>query len=146
MGALIYEMLTGLPPFYTRDRDRLFNNIQYGEVNYPEYLSPTVKSLLSSLFIKDPELRLGSGPNGSQNIKSHPWFREIDWDALIRRQLSTPFVPNLASPINNFEREFTVQPAVDSAGKEAKIASSPTYTGFSFKENNTLDDMILDHS
>jgi hypothetical protein len=65
---------------------------------------------------------------------------------LIRRQLSTPFVPNLASPINNFEREFTVQPAVDSAGKEAKIASSPTYTGFSFKENNTLDDMILDHS
>ena len=55
-------------------------------------------------------------------------------------------MPNLASPINNFEREFTVQPAVDSAGKEAKIASSPTYTGFSFKENNTLDDMILDHS
>lgn len=138
-------MLTGLPPFYTRDRDKLFNNIQYGELSFPEYLSSTVKDLLSGLFIKNPEMRLGSG--SSQDIKNHPWFRDINWDLLLRKELPAPFVPNLANNnmISYFDREFTVQPAVDSAGKEeAKLASSPTYNGFSFKESNILDDVVMD--
>jgi serine/threonine protein kinase len=142
-------MLTGLPPFYTRDRDRLFNNIQYGEVDYKDYLSQRVKDLLSSLFIKDPELRLGSGPNGAQDIKNHPWFQEINWDSLLRKQVPPPFVPNSANgnPIHFFEPEFTRQPAVDSAGREeAKLAGSPTYNGFSYKESNALDSMVLDTS
>ena len=139
-------MLTGLPPFYTRDRDRLFNNIQFGELSFPEYLSPAVKDLLSGLFVKDPELRLGSGNSGSQDIKNHAWFAEINWESLLRKEIQPPFVPNLSSNsmINYFDREFTVQPAVDSAGKEAKLVSSPTYNGFSFKASNALDDMVMD--
>ena len=144
LGALIYEMLTGLPPFYTRDRDRLFNNIQFGDLSIPDNLTPAAKNLLTRLFVKNPESRLGSGNSGSQDVKNHPWFAEINWESLIRKEIIPQFVPILTSSnmTDYFDREFTGQPAVDSAGKEeAKIASSPTYNGFSFKAPNALDDI-----
>merc|ERR1711937_1071322 len=40
LGALMYEMLTGLPPFYTRDRAKLFERIRRGELAYPSYITP----------------------------------------------------------------------------------------------------------
>jgi serine/threonine protein kinase len=145
LGALIYEMLTGLPPFYTKDREKLFNNIQFSPIQFPDYMSPAVRNLLESLFVKDPQLRLGSGPFGSDNIKRHPWFQEVDWAALLRKEVRPPFVPvipNSNLPINNFEREFTIIPANDSAGREAKLDGSPTYKDWSYKDPGPLDDIM----
>merc|ERR1719282_2105210 len=67
LGALMYEMLTGLPPYYTRDREKLFERIRRGELNYPQYVSPVSQSLLRSLLTGDPERRLG----GRQNSEKH---------------------------------------------------------------------------
>lgn len=53
-------MLTGLPPFYTKDRNKLFEYIKYYELSYPIQISPICKDLLQKLFMKDPEKRLGS--------------------------------------------------------------------------------------
>jgi hypothetical protein len=39
-------MLTGLPPFYSKDRDKLFKNIKTGNLKYPPYLSKEAISLL----------------------------------------------------------------------------------------------------
>jgi serine/threonine protein kinase len=127
-------MLTGLPPFYTRDRERLFNNIQFGEITYPDFLSQNVKVLLSGLFQKSPEMRLGSGPNGSNDIKNSLWFRDVDWDAIMRKEVRPFFVPNSQNPCSYFENEFLKIPANDSAGKEANLASSPGYDGWSYGE------------
>jgi protein-serine/threonine kinase len=105
LGALVYEMLTGLPPFYTRDRDKLFNSIKYAEVNFPAYFSPEAKSIIQALFIKDPNRRLGSGPTDADEIKAHPWFASIDWPALENKTMTPPFVPQVADPhdVSNFE-------------------------------------------
>jgi hypothetical protein len=43
-------MLTGLPPFYSKDRDKLFKNIKAAAIKYPNYLSKDALSLLQVIF------------------------------------------------------------------------------------------------
>mmetsp|Transcript_6588 Transcript_6588/g.11585 ORF Transcript_6588/g.11585 Transcript_6588/m.11585 type:complete len:343 (-) Transcript_6588:39-1067(-) len=135
LGALIYEMLTGLPPFYTKDRERLFHNILRGELVYPPYISPVCKSLLEQLFVKDPTQRLGAG--GAHEVKAHPFFAVIDWQGLMSKQIRPPFTPALDGPTDTkyVDDEFIRIPAIDSGAREARFsqsASSPTYYGFSY--------------
>lgn len=46
LGAIVYEMLTGLPPFYSKDREKLFKNIKTGNLKIPNYLSKESTQLL----------------------------------------------------------------------------------------------------
>jgi protein-serine/threonine kinase len=140
LGALIFEMLTGLPPFFTKDRERLFQNIMRSELSYPPYISPVCRSLLTQLSIKDPTQRLGTA--GAHELKAHPFFASVNWDGLYAKQVRPPFTPLLDGPTDTkyvddvtFSQEFIRIPAVDSAAREARFSqapSSPTYDGFSY--------------
>ena len=78
LGCILYEMLTGMPPYYAKDREKLFNMIKTEQVKFYKYLSKDAVDILSKFFIKDPEKRLGSGPNGVNDIKSQPFFSSIN--------------------------------------------------------------------
>jgi serine/threonine protein kinase len=60
-GCILYEMLTGYPPFYDKNRNELFTKIKNHAIKMPSNISPALKDLMGKLFIKDPKLRLGSG-------------------------------------------------------------------------------------
>jgi serum/glucocorticoid-regulated kinase 2 len=83
LGALLYEMLTGLPPFYSKDRELLFEKIRRGSLRFPSHLSENAVSLLRALLTRNPEERLGSGSEDSYEIRVHPFFASIDWEALV---------------------------------------------------------------
>ena len=108
----MYEMLTGLPPFYTTDREELFDRIKFATLKYPSTLTKNARDLLEKLFVKDPAKRLGSGPGGAQEIKDHPWFDCCNWDLIMKKEVRVPFIPNITSETDtsNFNPEFTEAP------------------------------------
>ncbi|KAL4095837.1 hypothetical protein PRIC1_009204 [Phytophthora ramorum] len=111
-GCVVYELLTGYPPFYSpRDRALLFRKIEKEEPNFPNHFSPELRDFLSGLLRKDANQRLGNGPNGMQDIFDHPFFANISWHRLETKQVSPPITPTLASELDtsNFEDQFTSQ-------------------------------------
>lgn len=86
IGAQIYEMLTGLPPFHTENRQNLFAKIRYAEPKYPETLNPLVVNLLKGLFKKNPDQRIGT-KKGAEELKNHEWFKDFPWDQLYKKKL-----------------------------------------------------------
>ena len=76
LGVLIYEMLTGLPPYFNKDPKTILKNIIYNKLEIPEDLSSKCRSLLHGLLHKDPTKRIGTN-NGAEEILRHPWFNSV---------------------------------------------------------------------
>lgn len=89
-------MLSAYSPFHGADEKELFSNIINCPVDYPRFLSPSVKSLLNGLFERDPEKRYG-GKQQSENIRLHPFFFEVNWEKLERGEVEPPFKPRVVS-------------------------------------------------
>jgi serine/threonine protein kinase/outer membrane murein-binding lipoprotein Lpp len=137
VGVIIFEMMTGNPPFYYNDqeddlddertRDGLNKKILHDEVQFPEHMSLAAKSILTQLLMKDPKQRLGS--NGLfDEIREHPFFKGIDWKALQEKRVKPPEKENFAK---NPERDN------ETFSKVLKVNSSPRnnqnlFEGFSF--------------
>jgi serine/threonine protein kinase len=112
LGALLYEMLTSLPPFYCQDRQRLFEKIRNSELSYPASISRVSVSVLQGLLTKDPNKRLGSGPKDAEEIEAHAFFEEIDWVKLGNGEVEPPWRPDISGSLDTsqFDSEFTNMP------------------------------------
>lgn len=93
-------MTTGLPPFYSRDKDDMYDRIRFGGVKYPSYMSIELKDLIEHLLIKNPEKRLGGRTAGSKDIRSHKWFENVNWEAYLRKEVRPPFCLKIKSEID----------------------------------------------
>ncbi|KAL2810691.1 kinase-like domain-containing protein [Aspergillus granulosus] len=113
LGALGYDLLTGSPPFKANNHAKLQEKIIKQKLVLPYYLGPDAKDLLTRLLRKEPSKRLGYHmPKDLQTIKSHRFFRKIDWRALERRSLTPPIIPVVTDPAlaENFSVDFTQLP------------------------------------
>mmetsp|Transcript_13186 Transcript_13186/g.11268 ORF Transcript_13186/g.11268 Transcript_13186/m.11268 type:complete len:324 (+) Transcript_13186:505-1476(+) len=103
VGVLIYEMLVGLPPYFSKNRDEFLYNIANERYKLPKNISEDGQSLLKGLLKKSPKKRLGA-EKGAEEIKSHPWFKNINWKDAYDKKLKTPsgekIIPKLDSLIN----------------------------------------------
>lgn len=108
-GVVMYEMICGRLPFYNRDHDILFTLIMVEDVKFPRNISNEAKSLLGGLLEKNPQKRLGGGPDDVKEIMSHPFFACINWNDLVHKKVVPPFKPQVTSDTDTryFDSEFT---------------------------------------
>lgn len=88
LGCVLFEMLTGEPPFFDANLEQLYENIRSGRLLYPSHLSLEAKSLLSKLLEKEPLRRLGV--KDTAEIRRHDFFRKMDWGLLGRKGMAAP--------------------------------------------------------
>jgi len=75
----------------------------------PIHMPKDSVSILQKLLTREPELRLGSGPTDAQEIMSHAFFSNINWDDVYHKRIPAPFIPQISSATDtsNFDTEFT---------------------------------------
>lgn len=108
LGSVLYEMLYGLPPFYSRDTHEMYENILHKELPMRPGISTAAWSILQALLEKDNRRRLGCRDDFTE-IKEHAFFSCINWDDLVQKKIPPPFNPSVESQydISNFDPEFT---------------------------------------
>ncbi|KAF2266786.1 kinase C-like protein [Lojkania enalia] len=134
-GVLIYQMLLQQSPFRGEDEDEIYDAILADEPLYPIHMPRDSVSILQKLLTREPELRLGSGPTDAQEIMSHAFFRNINWDDVYHKRIPAPFIPQITSPTDtsNFDTEFTsVTPVLTPVQSVLSQAMQEEFRGFSY--------------
>ncbi|CAH2245873.1 serine threonine- kinase N2 isoform X1 [Pelobates cultripes] len=100
---------THMLPFEGRDVETLYAKIAKCKLKIPESLSSEATSILSKLLTKKHEKRLGSSEKDAEEVKDHPYFQHIDWNAFLLQNVTPPFVPTIngAEDVSNFDAIFT---------------------------------------
>lgn len=91
LGMIVYEMMTGLPPWYTTDRAQLFRRLKSAPLDIPSYFSAPAANCVSALLERNPRRRLGV--SGIRTAMEHEFFRNISWRSLYSRRLEAPVRP-----------------------------------------------------
>ncbi|KAF9524842.1 kinase-like domain-containing protein [Crepidotus variabilis] len=101
LGVTAYELLFHKRPFDGRSADKMTHSILKDPLVFSEdattRCSESGISALRGFIDRDPKTRLGCNPNGQgfQDIQRHPWFAGIDWQAIEKKEVQPPFVPDM---------------------------------------------------
>jgi len=125
LGIMIYEFLTGIPPFNAETPEDIFDRILRQDLIWPEDMDPEARSIISQLLNPDASKRLGH--NGADEVKAHPFFAGINWDTLLQENREDIFVPQLDNPEDTSYHEDHRQ------SKGSSMESLPAISGQEFK-------------
>ncbi|XP_039237012.1 ribosomal protein S6 kinase beta-1 isoform X2 [Pipra filicauda] len=142
LGALMYDMLTGAPPFTGENRKKTIDKILKCKLNLPPYLTQEARDLLKKLLKRNAASRLGAGPGDAGEVQAHPFFRHINWDELLARKVEPPFKPLLQSEedVSQFDSKFTRQTPVDSPDDSTLSESAnQVFLGFTYVAPSVLE-------
>ncbi|ETE61460.1 Ribosomal protein S6 kinase beta-1 [Ophiophagus hannah] len=120
LGALMYDMLTGAPPFTGENRKKTIDKILKCKLNLPPYLTQEARDLLKKLLKRNAASRLGAGPGDAGEVQGHPFFRHISWEELLARKVEPPFKPLLGftyvapSVLESVKEKFSFEPKIRS--------------------------------
>ncbi|KAI3772972.1 hypothetical protein L6452_04168 [Arctium lappa] len=146
LGAIMYEMLVGYPPFYSDDPMSTCRKIVHwkSHLKFPQeaQLSLEAKDLISKLLC-NVNCRLGS--KGADEIKAHPWFKGIDWDRIY--QMEAAFIPEVNDELDtqNFEKFEESEHQIKSSSRSGpwrRMLSSKdiNFVGYTYKNFEIVND------
>ncbi|XP_050367945.1 uncharacterized protein LOC126786228 [Argentina anserina] len=146
LGAIMYEMLVGFPPFYSEEPMSTCRKIVNWRTHlkFPEEakLSAEAKDLICKLLC-NVEQRLGT--KGAYEIKAHPWFKGLEWDKLY--QMEAAFIPEVNNELDtqNFEKFEELGDSVETPSKSGpwrKMLSSmdTNFVGYTYKNYEIVNE------
>ena len=89
VGAILFELISGAPPFFNQDENLMYKNISENRLMFPEFFSEELKDLLRKMLDKDPKKRIGI-ENDKSDIKNHEFFKDINWDDIMKKKITPP--------------------------------------------------------
>uniref|UniRef100_A0A3P9J0M2 Uncharacterized protein n=1 Tax=Oryzias latipes TaxID=8090 RepID=A0A3P9J0M2_ORYLA len=139
LGSVLYEMLYGLPPFYSRNTAEMYNNILHKAPAMKPNVSNAGRELLEGLLQKERTKRLGAKDDFLE-LKYHSFFSPINWDDLMAKKITPPFIPSVSGPtdLRHFDPEFTQLPVSSSLCNDTLTVTSSVkeaagaFPGFSY--------------
>ncbi|GAA5805728.1 camp-dependent protein kinase 3 [Helicostylum pulchrum] len=90
LGVLIFEMLTGRPPFVAKNPVDKYQKILECDIVWPKEITQDAKDLIQNLLKTQPAERFEA-----EQVKAHAWFQSIDFERLLAREVTPPFVPDI---------------------------------------------------
>jgi len=144
LGIIMFEMMIGYPPFYSDSSTETCKKIldwrNHLEIKPEVNISKEAIDILKKL-INDPEKRLGR--NGAEEIKKHPYFKNIDWQH-IKETMVPPFIPQLNGPYDAtyFDEYEETEPfyPLNSNGKYKKYQKKDMcFVDFTYNRENDKD-------
>lgn len=150
LGALIYEMLVGYSPFKMKKGEQL--NIEKYKEPVPLYnhFTPEAKMIITDLLVVEPSKRLGYGSNGTENIKKHPFFKDINWEELYNKKVEPEFVPKIFNELDlgNFDKFFTNENVFEPESEmnsASVLKDNPNeFAGFTYVKPGVVDEAQKD--
>ena len=89
IGAILFELISGAPPFFSQDENLMYKNISENRLMFPEFFSDELKDLLRKMLDKNPKKRIGI-ENDKSDLKNHEFFRDINWDDIMNKKIKPP--------------------------------------------------------
>ena len=122
-GILLYEMIAGIDPFSDDDPMMVYQKILKGKIKFPTGFDSNAKSLIKHLLESDLTKRYGNLKNGVKDITGHRFFKSLNWDKLLKKELPAPYIPKVKS--NNDISNFSAYPDSDNPAQPIKSEEDP---------------------
>uniref|UniRef100_A0A3Q3M8P9 cGMP-dependent protein kinase n=2 Tax=Mastacembelus armatus TaxID=205130 RepID=A0A3Q3M8P9_9TELE len=108
LGILVFELLSGSPPFSGSDPMKTYNIILRGidMVEFPKKITKSAANLIKRLCRDNPSERLGNQKNGVKDIQKHKWFEGFNWDGLRQGTIEPPFTPTVDGPLDSSNFDY----------------------------------------
>lgn len=141
LGVLLYEIMEGQPPYYSRDRDTLFRNIVQASLSAAfHHCSSRGQELILALMQRDPTKRLGK--NRTSDVRTHVFFRGLDFEKVLRREVQVPPIRHWSTSFSMLREEKVTNPFEGRLGSRFRSWSSQEIRGWDFSLIAEPDDNI----
>ena len=134
LGCILYEFLTGSLPFYIPRGGKISTKTFETPVKFPKNMNKEDIDLISKLLTVNPKQRLGYGPNDAEDIKAHPYFKDVDWNKYLKKEITPPFVPKLKNDqdLRYFDKAFTDEAVNSTKTVVPRSRVQSDYYGFTY--------------